>query len=495
MFNLLNQSPELFLLIAAGLLFLSVVASKISDRFGIPALLLFLVLGMLAGSEGIGGIHFNDPFLARSLGIIALIFILFAGGVETKFEDIRTVIGPGILLSTAGVLLTALIVGLFATVVLKFSLLQGMLLGAIISSTDAPTVFSILRSNNVNLKGRLRALLELESGSNDPMAVFLTLGLIRLLTVEDFKIWYLVPQFLIEILVAVGMAYLMSKVILFIINRLQLAYEGLYPVLTISLIILTYALTVVLKGNGFLAVYLVSLILGNSEFLHKKVLIHFHGGLAWLMQIVMFLALGLLVFPSQIIPFMGVGLLIAVFLMIVARPLSVFICLLFNRMNINEKLMISWVGLRGAVPIILAIFPMTAGIPNAEMIFNIVFFIVLTSILLQGTSVPWVSRLLKVDVPFKAKRSYPLAFEQTGDIDASLEELIVPFNSEVAGKKIFEIGLPMECLIALLGRDDKFFIPSGATVLEEGDVLMVLASKENISRLQSILNRQRPAGS
>ncbi|MDP2653115.1 MAG: potassium/proton antiporter [Candidatus Omnitrophota bacterium] len=481
---------EIFLLIASVLLLLSVASSKVSDRFGIPSLLLFLLVGMLAGSEGIGGIHFNDPWLAKSLGVVALIFILFAGGIETKFRDIRPILWEGVVLSTAGVLVTAVLVSAFAMAVLKFSLWEGFLLGAIISSTDAATVLTILRSKNVSLRGKLRPLLELESGSNDPMAVFLTLAAIRFLTIENVSFADLALAFVLDMSVGLLMGFAMSRVILFVINRLQLDYEGLYPVLTIALVVLTYALTTVLKGNGFLAVYVSALILSNSEFLHKKAIIQFHEGLAWMMQIVMFLALGLLVFPSRIIPVIGVGLLISVFLMAVARPLSVFLCLAFSRLQINEKAMLSWVGLRGAVPIILATFPLIEKIPQADTIFNIVFFTVLTSILLQGTSIPAVSRWLKVDAPFVNKRIYPIEIDSsTSGIDANLEDVIVPFESDVIGKRLFQVGVPENCLVVLICRDEKFLIPNGKTELQGGDVLLTLGNKEDISALQKALAR------
>lgn len=483
-----GYSTEIFLLAAAVLLFLSVVVSKISDRLGIPALLLFLIIGMLTGSEGPGGIYFNDPWFTKSLGIIALIFILFAGGLETKFSDIRPILWRGIALSTIGVLVTAVLVGYFVVAVLHFSLLQGLLIGAIISATDTATVLTVLRSRNVSLKGKLRPLLELESGSNDPMAVFLTLGLIRFLTLQDYTWANFLVEFLLEASVGSLMGYLMGRVFLWAVNRLQLAYEGLYPVLTISLVILTYALTTLLHGNGFLAVYIAALVAGNHNFIHKKTLVRFHEGMAWLMQIIMFLTLGLLVIPSKIVPIIWTGLLISLFLMFVARPVSVFLCLFFSGLSINEKHMVSWVGLRGAVPIILATFPLIAGVPGADMIFNIVFFIVLTSILFQGTSIPLVSRLLKVNEPLKNKRPYPIEFELADTFNASLEEAIVPFNSAVAGKRIFELGIPPGCLVVLLGRDEKFFIPDGKTVLEAGDVLLILANTQDMRQLQKILS-------
>ncbi len=482
------MSIEIILLIAAVLLFLSVAASKVSDKFGVPVLLLFLTIGMLAGSEGIGGIYFNDPWLTKSLGTIALVFILFSGGFDTNWKDIRHVLVSGLCLSTMGVLITAIAVGLFAMFVLKFSLMEGLLVGAIVSSTDAAAVFNVLRSKNVNLRGKLQPLLEFESGSNDAMAVFLTIGIISLLKNPGLSTVQLIPAFFLDMGVGAASAFVLSKVLVFIVNRLKLTYEGLYPVLMISLVLLIYSLTTVLKGNGFLAVYMAGIFIGNANLLHKKTLKNFYDGIAWLMQIIMFLTLGLLVFPSKIVPVIGMGLLISIFLMFVARPLSVFLCLSGAKMNLREQTLVAWVGLRGAVPIILATFPLLAGIPKAEMIFNIVFFIVLTSVLFQGTTLPLVSKLLKVNVPSTNKRTYPIEFEHSGQINAELEDLIIPYNSPVAGKPLFEIGIPQECLVVLISRDDKFFIPNGSTILQDADVLLVLANKQALQKLHSLLN-------
>jgi cell volume regulation protein A len=472
------------LLIAAALLFLSVVASKVSDRLGIPALAIFLLIGMLAGSEGIGGIYFDDPWLAKSLGITALIFIIFSGGIETKYQDIRAITVSGILLSSIGVVLTAMIVSVFAFYILKFSFMEGLLLGAIVSSTDAAAVFSVLRSRSVNLKGKIRPLLELESGSNDPIAVILTVSIIRFLMNDQMNVLSFFPALVWEIAFGILMGIVMGRLMRFVINRVQLSYEGLYSALTISLVVITYGLTAVFKGNGFIAVYLASLVLGNSLFLHKKAIIQFHEALAWLMQIFMFLTLGLLVFPSRLVPIIGTGLIASLILMFIARPVSVFLCLSFSKFNWREKSMVAWVGLRGAVPIILATFPLIAKTPNADTIFNVVFFIVLTSVLLQGTSIPAVAKLLKVDAPLSGKRIYPISLEYTEGINTGLEELIVPYNATAVGKKIFELGTPEECLIVLICRDEKFFIPKGTTVLEAGDVLLTLGKRDDIQKLQ-----------
>ncbi|MFA5177813.1 MAG: potassium/proton antiporter [Candidatus Omnitrophota bacterium] len=478
---------ETILLWVAVLIFVSAVSSKLSDRFAIPALLLFLVIGMLAGSEGIGGIHFDNAQLAKSIGIIALIFIIFSGGLDTNWKDTRAVAWPGVVLSTLGVLLTAVITGLCAVYILKFSFLEGMLLGSIVSSTDAAAVFSILRSKRISLKSPLKPLLEFESGSNDPMAVFLTVSFISILTLKNMSIVSLIPRFFLDMGMGALIGYLMARFIVFFINRLKLYYEGLYPVIMISLVLLTYVIAVFLKGNGILAVYLAGLMLGQAEFPNKRMIVRFHDGLAWLMQIAMFVTLGLLVFPSHIVPLIGAGLLLTLLLMVVARPVSVFLCLLPFKISTRKKAMIAWVGLRGSVPIILATFPFMAGIAQADTIFNIVFFIVIASVLIQGTSIPIISKMLKLDAPWANRKSYPIEFEKTEGMDAELTDIIVPYNSGSAGKMIRGLNVPEKCLIMLISRNDKFIIPAGPTIIEGGDVLLVLANTEDLLAFQQAL--------
>jgi len=469
-----------FILIAASILLLAgVLISKISDRFGIPALLLFLLLGMLAGSDGLGGIYFDDPALAQLIGVYALVLILFSGGLNTEWEQIRSVIKGGLSLSTFGVLLTALVVGFFTAALLELSLLEGFLLGSIVSSTDAAAVFSVLRSKGISLKGRLKPLLEFESGSNDPMAIFLTIGLVHLLAHPDSSPWSLLLLFVQQMLIGAALGWGMGRFMLFIVNRIRLGHEGLYPVLTLSLVFLTYQLTDMLGGSGFLAVYMAGIILGRCDFIHKKSLLRFHDGLAWIMQIAMFLTLGLLVFPSRLTPIIGVGLLIAACLMFIARPLAIFIGLLPIPMKWREKMFISWVGLRGAAPIILATFPLLANLEQADLIFNIVFFVVLTSVLLQGTTIPLVAKWLRVDSPVIPKRVYPIKFNPMSGLKGELKELTIPHNASVSGKAIFELGLPDEFLVILIARGNDFLLPSGGTLLQGGDVLLVLSDNES----------------
>jgi potassium/hydrogen antiporter len=480
-------SVEHILVAASVLLFLSILASKASAKLGIPALLMFLALGMLAGSDGPGGIYFDNALLAQSVGVVALAIILFSGGLDTQWAIVRPVIWKGLALSTIGVFITAFLVGLFATVVLDFSLTEGVLLGAIVSSTDAAAVFSVLRARSVGLKGQLRPLLELESGSNDPMAVFLTIGITRILANPATGVFDLVTMFIQQMILGAVMGYVIGKVIILLINRLSLEYEGLYPVLTLSLILLTYGSTALFGGNGFLAVYIAGLVMGNNDFVHRRSIMRFSDGLTWLMQITMFLVLGLLVFPSRLLPIAGIGLLVSVFLIFIARPIGVFIPLAFAKMGFNEKAMISWVGLRGALPIILATFPLIAGLPQADIIFNLVFFIVLTSVLLQGTSIPLIARWLRVDAPATPKPKYPLEFEPTGSINSELANIEVPTNSLIVGKRIVEIGFPRGALIVLIGRGDDFIVPRGGTVLEAEDALLVLADKADLDRTHSIV--------
>jgi cell volume regulation protein A len=481
--------PDYILVGISLVLLLSVFASKVAERFGIPALLLFLALGMLAGSEGVGGIYFDDAALAQFIGIVALVFILFSGGVSTEWNGVRPVLQQGAILSTLGVFLTALIMSVFAHVSLGFTFLEGLLLGSIVSSTDAAAVFSILRSKGLGLKGRLRQLLELESGSNDPMAVFLTIVAIQLITQEISSLPSLIFIFIRQMVLGAVCGYGMGRGLVFLVNRLRLGYEGLYPVLTLSLVLFTYGLTDFLGGNGFLAVYLAGIIAGNQDFLHKRSLLHFHDGLAWLMQIIMFLTLGLLVFPSHLLPIAGMGVLLAICLMFVARPLSVMVCLLPIRIGWREKTFLSWIGLRGAVPIILATYPFLAKLPQADLIFNIIFFVVLTSVLFQGTTVPLAARWLRVDVPEPAKPLYPIEYTPVEGLKTRLQELPIPPGSRAEGKRIVELNLPPGFLIILVARGGEFLVPGGGTELAGGDTLLVLSGEETFQGIKDQIDR------
>lgn len=479
---------EHLFLVAALLLLLSIVASKLSDKYGVPALLLFLIVGMLAGSEGPGGIHFDDPQLVQSIGVTALAFILFAGGADTKWSEVRSVSRRSFMLATLGVAVMTLVTGLAASWALGVPLGEGLLLGAIVSSTDAAAVFSVLRSRNIGLPPRVRHLLELESGSNDPMAVFLTLAFIFLLQQGSNPFLHLTLMFLQQMAFGAVLGLALGWLLIFSINHIGLETEGLYPVLTLSSVLLIYGLISFAGGNGFLGIYVAGLVMGDKPCVHKKSLLRFHDAVAWLMQIAMFLILGLQVFPSELVPVLGEGLLLSAVLMLAARPLAVFICLTGSQFAAREKLLISWVGLRGAVPIILATFPLLAGVANANYVFNVVFFIVLTSVLLQGTTIPLVARRLGLAVPSPSGPQHPLEFEQRAGTDVTLMDFIVPYQSPIAGKTIVEIDLPDESVITLICRDSNYIVPTGTTLLQPGDVLLVLLNQTSIAALQAILS-------
>lgn len=478
----MTLSAENILLLGSILLFVSIIASKTSFKFGIPTLILFLIVGMLAGSEGPGGILFNDPKIAQFMGVVALTFILFSGGLETKLESIRPVLKNGIALSTLGVLLTAVIVGLFTSYILNFTIIEGMLLGAIVSSTDAAAVFSILRTRNIGLKGTLRPLLEFESASNDPMAFFLTISFIESVVHPEASIALLIPMFLKGMLLGAICGFGGGKLMVFIINRINLDVAGLYPVLVMSLIFFVFSFTDAIGGNGFLAVYGAAILLGNSNLIHKKSLIKFFDGMAWLMQIVMFLALGLLVFPSQITPILGEGILISLFLILVARPIAVFLMLSrASDLNFRKKLFISWVGLRGAAPIVFATYPLIAGVHYADTIFNIVFFISVSSVVLQGSTLSLMAKWLRVSVPEIVKRKFPLDLELKESTKSEVLEIDIPKNSESIGKRIVQLKLPKSALIVLIHRQNKYLTPDGDTEIQGDDHLLILAeSKESI---------------
>ena len=392
-------SIDVIFIVFSSLIILSILTIKLSNRFGIPSLVLFLAIGMLAGSDGLGGITFDNPSLVRSLGVTALVLILFSGGLDTEWSSVRPIVWQGLSLSTIAVLITALLIGVFVAWVQGFSFLEGLLLGAIVSSTDAAAVFMVLRARKTKIPRRLIQLLEFESGSNDPMAVMLTIALIRVLLEPSTSFWELVLFFVMQMIVGTVIGIAMGEIMRRSFNALDLELEGIYPVLSVALALLTYGLADYLEGSGFLAVYLAGLVMARKPFTHQQSVLRFHDGLAWLMQVTMFLALGLQVFPARLLPIAGVGLLVSLFLIFVARPASVHVALAFAPMSFREQTLVAWAGLRGAVPIILATFPLVAGIGTADTIFHLVFFISLTSVVMQGTAIPWITRMLKIGGP------------------------------------------------------------------------------------------------
>jgi cell volume regulation protein A len=479
---------EQILIIAAILLLLGVVASKASSKLGVPALLLFLLIGMLAGSEGPGRIPFDNAGLAQSVGVVALAFILFAGGLDTNWRIVSPILWQGLSLASLGVFITAVLVGWFATVLLGIDWLHGLQVGAIVSSTDAAAVFSVLRSQGISLKGRIQPLLELESGTNDPMAVFLTIGILHLIASPGQSPILLVSLFFKQMLIGGAIGWVIGRVAVPAINRLNLDAEGLYSALTVAIVLLAYGIATALGGSGFLAVYLAGMVMGNRDFVHRRSLTRFHDGLAWLMQIVLFLVLGLLVYPSRLFSVVGVSVLLTLFLVLVARPISVFISLAFAKLGFRPKVFISWVGLRGAVPIVLATFPLLAGVKNAEIYFNVVFFTVSISVLLQGTTIGWLARKLRLQKPSPATdRRFPLDILPAGEDQSQVTEITVSEESRAVGKQLVSLQLPREAHIMLVTRKSEHLVPRGNTTLKAGDILSVLADRASLAKVCSVM--------
>lgn len=474
----LNASLEVWLVIIAAFLFVCVVASKISAKLGIPALILFIGVGMLAGSDGPGGIEFENMGLTRSLGTIALAFILFAGGLDTSWKALRPVMWRGLALSTFGVAVTAGLVGLCAHYLLNLPPLVALLLGAVVSSTDAAAVFGVLRSSGLRLKHNITPLLELESGTNDPVAIFLTIGITDLLVRPGSSVLGLVGHLLLEMPLGFAIGLIAGYGAVAIINRIRLEYDGLYPIVTIATVCFAFGCASLIKGNPFLAVYVAGVTMGSRNFLHRLNLIQFHDAIAWLTQIVMFVVLGLLVFPSDLATIAIPGLILSIFLILIARPAAVFVALLFAKMQKRTKFFISWAGLRGAVPIILATIPALAGVKEAALIFNLVFFIVVTSVLIQGSSLRHLAKLLNVSSPQSTRPTMAKAANE------DLLEIRLGPQSRSIGKQVVELGLPATAIIVLLIRGGDSYIPQGSTVLKDGDVLLLATRRQDQEELR-----------
>ena len=480
-------------LVTGLLFFLSLVAGALSEKIKVPALILFLGIGMLAGVDGPGGLNSSDANAANDVGTFALAFILFSGGFQTQWSDIKPIVTQGIVLSTLGVFLTAVAMAVPLAMLPYITYKDAFLLGAIISSTDAAAVFSILRTQKVGVKGALKPLLEFESGSNDPMAVFLTLTAIPWLKSPDVPLGELAVKFVVQMAAGGAVGFLMGRAACWAIERLRVTNEALYPVWGIAIVLATFGLTETVYGNGYLAVYVCGIVMGGGSFLYKYSLQRFHEGFAWLMQIVMFLVLGLLVTPHEIFDFevIGVGMFVSFCLMFVARPIAVFAGTIFSRFNWREKLFISWTGLRGAVPIILATYPLTEGHPQAKYMFNLIFFVVLTSVMIQGKTLALAAKFLKLDAAVREAKAWTLNFDITpgSGTDITSEVDLVP-DAEVIGKQVKDLKFPDGVTILLINRGDKYMIPKGWTVLEENDTLLLFGDRAKLSSIEAQLARK-----
>ncbi len=469
--------------ILSMMVIISIFITKLTKNYGIPTLLLFLALGMLSGSDGPGGLQFNNAFLAQSIGTLTLVVILFSGGLDTSFVSVKRGLKASLSLATGGVILTAALCGGFLYYFAGFSLQYAFLIGAIISSTDAAAVLSVLRAKDLNLSGDLQPVLEVESGSNDPMAILLTTMMISIITTPEKPFYDYIIFFILQFGIGAVAGYLGGRGIAFVMKKLDFITPGFYPVFALAGGLLVYSGTVLIAGSGFLAVYIAGIIANNHEFQYKTSVIRFFEGLAWLSQICMFLTLGLLINPSELISVAITGILLALFLMFVARPVAVFISLLYSNFNLKEKLFIIWGGLRGAVPIILGTFALTADIAGAKEIFNLVFFVVCFSALGQGWSLQFVSKFLKVTAEKHLNKKVLLDIETGKGDDKTLFDFFLAHGAPACGTKIVELGLPKDVLIVLIERKGKYVIPSGATILEEDDLVILLADKSNIDKV------------
>ncbi|MBP7871478.1 MAG: potassium/proton antiporter [Parabacteroides sp.] len=477
------HNAEEVLLICSVILFVSILAGKAGFRVGLPALLLFLGIGMLFGSDGLG-LQFSNPQIAQFIGMIALSIILFSGGMDTKLSEIKPIASQGVVLATLGVLVTTAITGYFIFWLTglvagyeTLTLAESLLMAAVMSSTDSASVFSILRSKGVYLKQRLRPTLELESGSNDPMAYMLTIILIAYIQSNGMDFQEGAISLIIQLGLGLIAGYILGKVSVWIINKVNVENQSLYPILLLAVIFFIFSITSLLKGNGYLAVYIAGLVVGNTKIIHKKSIVTFFDGFTWLWQIVMFITLGLLVNPHELLPVAGIGLTVGIFMIIFARPITVFLCLLpFRNFTTKAKLYISWVGLRGAVPIIFATYPLIAGIENANLIFNVVFFITILSLLVQGTTVTHVARWLHLtDAP---DRKDEFGIELPEEIKSAMSEIDITKEVLSHGNKLMQLKLPDHTLAVMVKRDGKYFIPKGNTELHENDKLLMISDND-----------------
>jgi cell volume regulation protein A len=485
----MSVSVEFALLFLSVLFLVSLFATKAGTKLGVPVLLLFLGVGMMFGTDGFG-FEFEHYEAAQTIGTVALCIILFSGGLDTKYNDIRPVAAQGIILATLGVLLMAFITGTFIFYTASYFLpdihltyLESLLLASVMSSTDSASVFSILRGKGVRLKKRLRPLLELESGSNDPMAYLLTIILIQLITAGGNNPDYgrAIMDFVMQFAIGCAAGFLLGKASVWLTNRISLDNDSLYPILLFTVGIFIFSATYFLKGNGYLAVYIGGLVIGNANLVHKRSALRFFEGLAWISQIVMFLTLGLLVNPNELLPVAAISLIIGIFMIVGSRPLSVFVTLLpFRKMNVKEKVFVSWVGLRGAVPIVFAILPLAAGLEHSHLIFNIVFFITLISLLVQGTGLTQVGKWLGL-VKSSDDRSEFQDFDMDLPEDAKSTMTEISLDDKILkhGRRLMDIPLPEHTLAVLIKRDSQYLIPKGNTELKPGDKLLVITNNED----------------
>ncbi|MBM7551216.1 potassium/proton antiporter [Thalassobacillus pellis] len=476
-----------FIFLMALLLIISVIVTKFSSRLGVPSLVLFIIVGMVVGSDGLKIIYFDNAEVAQIVGVIALVIILFEGGMLTKWDSIKPVVSPSVTLASLGVLLTSGIVALFAKLVLDISWMEAFLIGSIVGSTDAAAVFAVLKGKNI--RNKLESTLEAESGTNDPMAVFLTITFIQLLTGDATNIWALIGSFFWQMGAGLVVGLLLGYIGSMSLNRINLDSSGLYPLFALAFALMSYSIASLFQASGLLAVYITAVVIGNAELAYRYSILRFNEGFGWMAQILMFIILGLFVFPSDVftIELMGKGLLLSFALMFVARPIATYISLIFFKFTNKEKVFLSWAGLRGAVPIVLAIFPMLAGIENSQIFFNMVFFIVLLSALIQGSSITWLAEKLHLVSDKTVNPIHSLEVISIGKANVEMLEYEVTENNYIVGETLENLDFPDKALINAIIRDGDLITPYGQTEIHAGDTLYVTVSKGAKKKVQNLL--------
>ena len=457
------------MIICSLVLLICITSTTILYKFGVPILLIFIVLGMFFGSDGIVGIYFDNYELASDICSIALIFIMFYGGFGTNWKMAKPIAVQSILMSSLGVVITAGLTGLFSSIVFKTSLLEGLLIGAVIASTDAAAVFAILRSQKLNLKGSIASILEIESGSNDPFAYMLTIIILGLMSNQGYG--SIVPMLLNQIIVGILASIVLAKLSVYLLRNVMFEIEGFYPIFITAIAILSYSLSEYFGGNGYLSVYITGIIIGNSKIPHKKSIFQFFDGVSWLMQILLFFLLGLLAFPSQMPSVMFKGISISIFMILIARPIATFSILSWFKVPIKEQLFISWVGIRGAASIVFAIFAVTYDVHINYDIFHIIFFIALFSVSVQGTLIPKVAR--KLDLIDDDQSVLKTFNDYKENKSTKLIEFTISENSPIANKSIMDSNIPEDILVVMIKRKGDVLVPNGSTVILPGDTLVL----------------------
>ncbi len=472
-----------------------VLMAKFSSRLGVPALVLFIIVGMLFGSDGFGFIYFDNASLTQSLGILALVLILFDGGLQTEWRRMKAVLPISLSLATMGVLVTTGLFGVAAKLLLDVTWNEALLLGAIVGSTDAAAVFAVLKGKNI--KRKLQSTLEAESGSNDPMAMFLTLALLQLAIGEETFNGSVFLSFFWQMGAGLLLGVLFGYVASWAMKRIELGSNGLYPVFSIAIALFTYSISDLINASGLLAVYAAALVLGNTKSLpYGQTIFRFHDGIAWMMQILMFIMLGLLVYPSELFTTWIVlkGVVLSLVLIFIARPIAVFLSSLPFKFSLKEKAFLSWAGLRGAVPIVLATFPLLAGLENSQLFFNLIFFIVMTSALVQGATIPYIAKRLGLTGPEVHVPSHSLELVSSTTVNAEMIPYTITSSSKLIGNELSDVSFPDKVLVSAIIRKDELIAPSGDTKIKVNDVLYILVENQKKSELEKVLGIRKTIG-